>query len=70
MIADVSYLWSDHGRWYAVQSGELGNLSLFGIFGVLYHRLICHTPRCYRIGKHDLAGTPLTMCRKHHPDVT
>lgn len=29
----------------------------------------CHTKRCWRIGHHQLEGTPYILCRHHHPGV-
>lgn len=28
----------------------------------------CHVHRCWRIGRHRVAGTEHVVCRHHHPD--
>lgn len=66
----LAWLLADNGRWYGFWSGFGSDLTEFAILGIVYNRLICHEQGCYRIGRHHLTGTPLTLCRKHHPDIT
>jgi hypothetical protein len=48
---------------------DFGELSLFGIFVILFRKLNCHAPGCWRIGLHKAADGTYVLCRKHHPDV-
>ena len=55
------------GRWYLFHSGfgaNLGELALLGGIYGLWRKHNCHTPRCPRIGRHIIDGTP--WCNKHH----
>ena len=63
-------------RYYNFWSGfgsDLGEATLISAVGVgLYtglRKVNCHTKGCWRIGKHQLAGTPYVLCRHHHPGV-
>jgi hypothetical protein len=53
---------------YLAWSGVGGDLGIIGAaLAVVLHRN-CHVHRCWRIGRHPVAGTTWTVCRKHHPD--
>ena len=53
---------------YAAWSGSVP--ALFTLAGMstiisgLWHHVNCHEPRCFRIGKHKVSGTP--WCTLHH----
>jgi hypothetical protein len=47
---------------------DLGELALIGGLVAIYKRHTCHVHRCWRIGRHQVEGTPHVVCRKHHPD--
>lgn len=55
------------GPWYGFWSGIGGDLSIMATPVVLLRKHNCHTPRCWRIGRHPIEGTPYVVCRKHHP---
>ncbi|MDR0300669.1 MAG: hypothetical protein LBI13_11425 [Streptococcaceae bacterium] len=57
------------GPWLNWWGGFGSSLSEFGIFLVVYKKLQCHAPTCYRIGLHRTADGKYLLCRKHHPDV-
>lgn len=57
------------GPYYLFHSGIEGNLALIVSAGVFIRHKNCHTPWCWRIGKHPVDGTPFTVCRKHHPEI-
>lgn len=64
-IDDVS------GRWYAWWSGagsDLGELAIVGALFATVRRHTCHVRRCWRLGRHPVAGTTYVVCRRHHPD--
>ena len=55
------------GRAYLAWSGagsDIGELALLGAVGGMYHKHNCHQPRCWRIGRHVVDGTP--WCNLHH----
>jgi hypothetical protein len=63
-------------KYYNFWSGfgsDLGEATLISAVGVgLYtglRKVNCHTRGCWRIGKHQLDGTPYVLCRHHHPGV-
>ena len=63
-------------KYYNFWSGfgsDLGEATLISAVGAgLYtglRRVNCHTKGCWRIGKHQLAGTPYVLCHHHHPGV-
>ena len=56
------------GYWYGWWSGFAGDLSILATPVVLLHKHNCHVRGCPRVGKHPVAGTTWTVCRKHHPD--
>lgn len=56
------------GRWYGFWSGIGGDASILAVPAVLVRRHNCHVRRCWRLGRHPVAGTEYVVCRKHHPD--
>lgn len=59
------------GRWYGFWSGfgsDLGELAIVGGLVTLVRHRNCHVHRCWRLGRHPVAGTQFTVCRRHHPD--
>ncbi len=64
---DLYYnFWSGFGS-------DLGEATLISAVGLGVYtgvrKVNCHTKRCWRIGHHQLEGTPYILCRHHHPDV-
>lgn len=64
---DLYYnFWSGFGS-------DLGEATLITAVGVGVYtgvrKVNCHTKGCWRIGHHQLEGTPYILCRKHHPMV-
>jgi hypothetical protein len=54
---------------YQFESGFLPSLtvlSLLTLVGGAYHVRNCHSERCWRLGKHKIAGTP--WCTRHLPE--
>jgi len=63
---------NEAGRWYAFWSGpgsDVGELAIIGAIYGAYRKHACHEHRCWRLGRHPVAGTPYVACRKHHPGV-
>ena len=63
-------------KYYNFWSGfgsDLGEATLISAVGVGVYtglrKVNCHTKGCWRIGKHQLDGTPYVLCRHHHPGV-
>jgi hypothetical protein len=59
------------GRWYGFWSGfgsDLGEAGIVVALGAQVRRHNCHVHRCWRIGRHPVAGTTYVVCRRHHPD--
>ena len=58
--------------WSGIGS-DLGEATLISAVGIGVYtgvrKVNCHTKGCWRIGKHDLDGTPYILCRHHHPGV-
>jgi len=55
------------GRWYAWWSGagsDFGELTLIGLAYGAYRKHQCHNKGCWRIGRHQVDGTP--WCNQHH----
>lgn len=60
-----------HFVWYDFWSGIAGSFIVgLAAFAVgWYFRSQCHVRRCYRLGRHRVAGGTFKVCRKHHPDI-
>jgi hypothetical protein len=59
--------WPETGQGYAFTSSigsDLGELAIFGAIYGAWRKHSCHTPHCWRIGRHIVNGTP--WCNKHH----
>jgi hypothetical protein len=63
------------GRWpwhdqdgYNFISGPLADITLLGGVYAIVRRHNCHVKGCWRLGRHQVAGTTYVVCRKHHPD--
>ena len=59
------------GPWYAFWSGfgsDLGELAVVGALLNVARRHNCHVHGCWRVGRHQVEGTPHVVCRRHHPD--
>ncbi len=63
-LAHILGLDSVSGMPYAFWSGFGSDLGIFGAVLALYWRHVCHKPKCWRIGRHVVAGTP--WCNRHH----
>jgi hypothetical protein len=64
---DLYYnFWSGFGS-------DLGEATLISAVSVGVYtgvrKVNCHTKGCWRIGHHQLEGTPYILCRHHHPEV-
>ena len=57
-----------YGFWSGVGS-DITELAIVGGLIGIYRRHTCHARRCWRFGRHPVAGTPYIVCRRHHPDV-
>jgi len=55
------------GRWYLWWSGFGSDLAYLGVGAGLARKLNCHEPRCWRIGRFPVEGTPWSACGRHHP---
>src|ERR1700760_461320 len=79
-VGAISDVWTwvyNAGRWtwhdpdgYNFISGPLADITLLGGAYAIVRRHNCHAKRCWRIGRHQVAGTTYVVCRKHHPDPT
>jgi hypothetical protein len=52
---------------YNFWSGFGSDISEFTLLGLaigVFHKHNCHTRHCWRIGRHNVGGTP--WCNKHH----
>jgi hypothetical protein len=59
--------WPESSQGYAVFSSIGGDTAILGAITVFYRTKNCHEPRCWRLGKHQVEGTPYTVCHRHHP---
>jgi hypothetical protein len=69
----VHWTGSDYGAPYGqFQPYDfLSGLAGLSLIGILYSHIRshnCHQPRCWRIGRLPVEGTPWKTCRRHHPD--
>jgi hypothetical protein len=58
---------NEAGPYYGFWSGfgsDLGEVALVGAVLGGYKKHNCHQPRCWRIGRHVVDGTP--WCNRHH----
>ncbi|HEY1590491.1 MAG TPA: hypothetical protein VGF81_01770 [Solirubrobacteraceae bacterium] len=53
---------------YNFISGPLADITLLGAVYAILRRHNCHVRGCWRLGRHQVAGTTYVVCRKHHPD--
>jgi hypothetical protein len=62
---------SGNGTWYLFYSGIFGVLVFAaGMTANVYVNLRkhnCHQPRCLRLGRFPVEGTPWSACHRHHP---
>lgn len=68
LLAHILGLDDVSGRWYAFWSGVGGDLAFIAAPLVVLRRHNCHVKWCLRIGRHPVAGTMYTVCRRHHPE--
>jgi hypothetical protein len=63
-------VWPADTRWAAFWEGfGSGPIAWLSIpLAYVWHQR-CHEPRCYRLGRHPVDGTPFKACRKHHPTL-
>jgi hypothetical protein len=57
--------------WYNFWSGfgaNFGELAIVGGLLTIVRQHNCHVHRCWRLGRHEVEGTPHKVCRRHHPD--
>ena len=57
-----------YGFWSGFGS-DLGEVAIFGGVVQLYRKHNCHAKGCFRIGRHQVEGTPYIVCAKHHPGI-
>jgi hypothetical protein len=62
----LRWTWHDPDG-YNIVSGPLADITLLGGAYAILRRHNCHAKGCWRIGRHPVAGTTYTVCRKHHP---
>jgi hypothetical protein len=58
------------GPYYGFWSGtgsDIGEVTLIGAVIVGLRHVNCHDKGCWRIGIHQVEGTPFKACRRHHP---
>ena len=70
-LMTVTGITDEAGKWYAFWSGfgaNFGEVTLLAGVLAAWHRVNCHTKGCWRIGRQQVAGTTLVVCRRHHPD--
>jgi hypothetical protein len=60
--------WPESGQGYAFTSSVLGGLGYLAILAVLWRKLVCQSPYCFRMGHHPTADGQHHLCRHHHPD--
>ena len=68
-VGSFHWFWNPGGKFYVLISGVVADLGLLGGLTLVFRRLNCHVKGCWRIGHHDVEGTPYKVCRKHHPSV-
>jgi hypothetical protein len=68
LLAHILGLDDASGRWYSFWSGIFGDASILSVPAMAMRRHNCHVKRCPRLGRHPVAGTTWTVCRRHHPD--
>jgi len=59
------------GPYYGFWSGsgsDIGELAMVGGLVAIVRKHNCHVDKCWRVGRHPVAGTAYVVCRKHHPD--
>ncbi len=54
--------------WSGIGS-DLGEVAIIGGLITIVRHLNCHARGCWRLGGHQVVGTPFRTCRKHHPHV-
>ena len=62
---------NESGPYYGFWSGfgsDLGELALLGSIAAVWRHHNCGVQGCWRIGRHRVAGTTHTVCRRHHPE--
>ena len=60
------------GPYYGFWSGfgsDLGELTIVAAIVGAYRAANCHVHKCWRIGKHQIAGGRFKVCKTHHPDI-
>jgi hypothetical protein len=60
-----------HFAWYNAWSGfgsDIGEVAIVGGLVTIVRQHNCHVHKCWRLGRHQVHGTPHKVCRRHHPD--
>lgn len=63
---------NEPGAYYGFFSGfgsDLGEVTLLAGVVAVYRHHNCHTKGCWRLAKHEVAGTPYKVCRHCHPTI-
>lgn len=64
------WLGGDGGSIYDYGSALIPDLALLSVLGIVWRKLNCGEPGCYRIGRHHMVddhGQQHHVCRHHHP---
>jgi hypothetical protein len=59
-----------NGAHYLFWSGagsDIAELAVVGGLVTIVRKHNCHQPRCWRVGRYPVPGTPWAVCRRHHP---
>lgn len=65
----LHYIGVTNADWYNWWSGFFANLTIFVGAAMYIRHANCHSKGCWRIGKHEVDGTPFKTCAKHHPAI-
>lgn len=57
-----------YDAWSGCIPALIGAVSAASVVWAVLRSLNCHQHRCWRLGKHPVAGTGWKTCRRHHPD--
>lgn len=63
---------NEPGGYYGFWSGfgsDVGEVALIGGLITVARAHNCHVHSCWRVGRHQVKGTPYKTCRKHHPSA-
>ena len=70
-LAHIFGLDSGSGYWYLWWSGlgsDIAEVAIIGGLITLARKHNCHVKGCWKVGRQQVQGTTLIVCRAHHPD--